>query len=117
MNKIITGTLLALSLSACVEAPKPLYYWGNYEQLVYDMYKNPGNATPEVQLQKLNQDIQIAQNKGLRVAPGIYAHIGMLYASMGDAGSAKAALEQEQQLYPESTQFVSGLIKRMDKRN
>ncbi len=115
MKKLITGLALSLCLTACVNTPPSAYYWGNYEQLVYDMYKNPGKATPAIQLQKLSNDIEIAQSKGKQVPPGVYAHIGMLYASIGDAGNAKAALEQELHLYPESAIFVDGLIQRMEK--
>jgi len=113
MKKIIALVALAM-LTGCETTPATTYYWGNYESLVYNMYKNPGEATADQQVEKLRKDIEAAASKGKPVPPGLFAHIGMLYASMGDAPQAKESLNQELALYPESAVFVDGLISRME---
>lgn len=112
--KILLGLSLALCLTGCANNDTT-YHWGNYEQVVYDMYKNPGEATADQQLVKLRQDIEIAASKGKPVPPGVFAHMGMLYASMGDSEQAKQSLNEELVRYPESAIFVDGLLTRLEK--
>lgn len=112
----VAGCLLALMfLSACVQQAKPLYYWGDYENLLYSMYTEPGSADPEMQIQKLTTDIQQAHAKDLPIAPGIHAHLGYMYVLQGNVDSAKAEFLKEKQLYPESAEFIDGMLKRMSK--
>ncbi len=112
--KTIAGLSLVLLLVGCANN-QTMYHWGNYEQLVYDMYKNPGEATPDQQLDTLRKDIEIAASKGKPVPPGVYAHMGMLYASIGDSEQAKQALNEELAHYPESAIFVDGMLNRLEK--
>ncbi|AQT61957.1 MULTISPECIES: DUF4810 domain-containing protein [Cellvibrio] len=112
--KIIVSLVLALCLTGCVNN-QTTYHWGNYEQVVYDMYKNPGEATADQQLTKLRQDVEIAASKGKPVPPGVFAHMGMLYASMGNSEQAKLSLNEELAHYPESAIFVDGLLTRLEK--
>lgn len=112
--KLLTGLLFALYLTGCT-SNQPLYHWGNYEQVVYNMYKNPEATTADQQLAKLREDVEIAASKGRPVPPGVFAHIGMLYASMGDSENAKQSLNEERIRYPESATFVDGLLTRMEK--
>ncbi len=104
--------LLCIFLVAGCATKKEIYYWGEYEQLIHDAYINPGSADPATQIEKLNADIQKSEAKGKRVAPGIYAHLGYLYALEGKDSQSKAAFMQEQTLYPESTVFIEGMLNR-----
>ena len=108
------GLVSLLVLSACATNNK-LYYWGDYEPIIYDMYANPGAADPQTQIEKLSSTIQQAQNQDKQIAPGIYAHLGMIYAQVGDMGLAKEALNEEKALYPESAAFIDGMFSRMEK--
>ncbi len=105
--------LAAGLLSGCVEPRPPLYRWGAYEGLIYDMYANPGTADPTTQIVKLTEDIQITQSKGQRVPPGVHAHLGYMYSLTGNAELARAELETERRLFPESATFVDGMLKRL----
>ena len=108
----LLGTLVGLALSGC-GAP-PLYYWGHYEELVYDMYAKPGKATPSVQVERLSHDVEYAAANGLRVAPGVHLHLGYMYFLEGNAAAARQELETEKQLFPEATVFVDRLLAKME---
>ena len=112
--KIIAAISLVLLLGGCANN-QTMYHWGNYENLVYEMYKNPGKATPDQQLNTLRKDIEIAASKGKAVPPGVYAHMGMLYASIGDSEQAKQSLNEELAHYPESAIFLDGMLNRLEK--
>lgn len=113
MTPFFKPALLAacLSLGAC-ETTSQLYYWGDYEQLLYDMYNKPGNAPPELQIDKLSADIERAHNSGQKIAPGVHAHLGMMYASVGNLAAAEAAFNNEKRLYPESATLLDGMLQR-----
>ena len=59
--------LAALLLSGCVTPEKPLYYWGDYQPVVYSHFR--GDA-PEAQRVKLEQTAHLAQSRGEAVPPG-----------------------------------------------
>ncbi len=100
-------------LSTGCSSGGPIYQWGSYEQLLYDMYENPGKAAPGRQIEALNRDIERATAKGKRIAPGVHGHLGYLYFAQGrvDAAAQEFALEKE--LFPESSHFVDGILERM----
>jgi hypothetical protein len=106
------GALVVLcALAGC--GARPLYHWGSYEALVYDMYANPGKADPTVQIERLSHDVSQATSEGLRVPPGVHLHLGYMYFLTGNLISARAELEVEHRLYPESAVFVERLLVQM----
>jgi hypothetical protein len=112
MNKWCALPLLCIFLMAGCATNKEIYYWGEYEPLIHDAYIKPGSADPATQIEKLNADIQKSESMGKRVAPGIYAHLGFLYAVEGKDSQSKTAFKQEQTLYPESNVFIEGMLNR-----
>lgn len=106
----IIGALALLMLTGC--ASQGTYYWGNYEQLIHDMYVEPGNADPVKQIDLLTTDIQKAQSKGKPTPPGVHAHLGYMYSLQGNTSQAKVAFLQEKALYPESATLIDGMMKR-----
>ena len=71
MNGTSRFTILAvlanlLLISGCVTQKPHLYRWGEYEQLVYEMYAEPGKAEPGTQVAKLSEDVGRTQAEGLR---------------------------------------------------
>lgn len=107
--KALTAVMIVTTLAGC-NANKEIYHWGNYQNSIYNMYVNPGDATPAVQIDQLSEDIQQAQNSGKRVPPGLYAHLGMMYAAEGMVMRAKEALLKEKQMYPESETLIDTLL-------
>ena len=110
---VLTVVLLA---AGCAESEAPLYRWGNYEDLIYTMYVNPGEAEPGVQIAKLSEDIQRANAEGKRVPPGVHAHLGYMYYTQGNQGAALQEFAIERELYPESAVFIDGMLSRMKNR-
>jgi len=104
--------LLLLGLSSC--ASQTIYYWGHYQELLYDQYSTPGKATPEVQVLKLEEDIEKARSKNKPLPPGFYAQLGYQYLQMGRTDDAKASFESEKQQFPESAVLMDRFLKKFD---
>ena len=107
----LIGSLAILFISGCQQKPD-MYHWGSYEQLIHDMYIEAGSAEPQTQILSLNTDIQYAAEHGLKTPPGVYAHLGFMYAANGEMQMAMASFEEEKKLFPESAKFIDGMIKR-----
>lgn len=108
--KYLAVTLGCAMLIGCAKQEQPdnsLYYWGNYSDVVYAYYNEPGDFGK--QEQDLNQIITEAKNKSKQVAPGIYGHLGLVLLKQGKTSEAKRALQEEQRLYPESATFMQYL--------
>ncbi|MCP4353079.1 MAG: DUF4810 domain-containing protein [Desulfobacterales bacterium] len=112
-NLVLFFTVVLLC-GGCVA--KTMYYWGEYEDIVYDMYMTPGKADPLTQIEKLTKDIQRAEKEKKPVPPGIYMHLGMIYAMEGNFALAKNAFEEEKRRYPESTVLINRLQSNMNIR-
>lgn len=115
MNVRYLKTFLAITviaiLSGCA-SKNTHYHWGEYENIVRDMYIEPGSEDPATQIEKLKTDIQQAENRGKPVPPGIYAHLGFMYALEGKVELSVAAFDQEKSLFPESKIFIDGMMAR-----
>ena len=111
-NTWLALALVSMVLTAGCATKQDIYYWGEYEQLIQNAYVKPGSADTGTQIEKLTADIQKAAATGKKVPPGIYAHLGFLYALEGKDSQSKAAFKQEQDLYPESRTLIEGMMKR-----
>ncbi|MES1941327.1 putative lipoprotein [Salinisphaera sp. T5B8] len=108
------AVLATLVLSGCVTQPEPLYRWGEYEQLIYTMYTQPGAAEPGLQVQKLQADIQRSEAEGKRVPPGVHAQLGYMQYMQGNEAAAVDQFAIERRLYPESSAFMTTFIERIE---
>jgi hypothetical protein len=104
------GILVILSLTGCAGAPKPLYYWGSYQNQLYGHLK--GDKSPEEQIAKLEADIEEARSNDLPLPPGFQAHLALLYGNTGNSQKMRTQLEAEKQHYPESSTFIDFLLKK-----
>ena len=108
--KLIAGTFVVL-MSGCV-SNNTQYHWGEYESLVYKGHVSPEEVPPIVQIDILEADIVKANAENKPVPPGVYAHLGLMYAAAGQKDLALTSLTKEKELFPESSAFIDGLIKR-----
>ena len=108
--------LLALVglLSGC--ATPTLYSWGHYEELVYTSYAAPGKVSPEMQVEKLEQDYQEARATNKRMHPGFHAHLGYLYFQLGKVDQALQEFVTEKAEFPESAVFMDRLISNLKRQ-
>jgi hypothetical protein len=108
---VLAILLAATFLGGC--ASPGLYQWGNYDQLLYQSYKNPETVIAfrkglEVQVTQLEATKQ-------KVPPGVYAEIGTLYFQSGDRISAVNYYKKERDAWPESKGLMDALISNADK--
>lgn len=111
MRIFIVLVVSSVFLGGCATKDTSLYYWGSYEEMIQEMYVEPGNAPAALQIEKLEEDIQKSDALGKKNPPGFYAHLGMMYAAEGKESLAHLALLKEIELYPEATTFIETLLK------
>lgn len=103
--------LVALAGSAACGHERPtLYAWGGYEKTLASEGRDPGQ-----ELELLSQKVGETEAKGLRVPPGVHAHLGYLLAVAGDTRGAKSEFLREAASFPESAAFMSWLGSRLDR--
>ena len=106
--KLTCLALFALLFAGCnqPDTPRSLYYWdGTYNNALYT-YLNEGGDVNE-QISHLENLIQTSIQKGYKVAPGVYAHLGLLYLNNGNLGAANANFDKEVENFPESREFIN----------
>ena len=106
--KLTCLALFALLLAGCnqPDTPRSLYYWdGTYNNALYT-YLNEGSDVNE-QISHLENLVQTSIQKGYKVAPGLYAHLGLLYLNNGNLGVANVNFDKEVQNFPESREFIN----------
>ncbi len=109
--KIIILLTLFTALGSCVSSTK--YYWGEYENILYTQSKDPGKSTPEIQIEKMQADIQKAASKNQPLPPGFYAHLGSQYLEIGKAQEARQYFTAEKRAFPESTMLMDRFLKKI----
>lgn len=109
----MAGMVGALLCAGCA-SQRPLYYWGNYQPLIYKMYVEPGEAPPERQVEIMEADIEQARAQDLALPPGFQAHLGFLYYQLGKYDMAKQSFETEKVNFPESAVLMNRFIQRLE---
>lgn len=95
-------------LAAC-KSTEPTYYYGAYPEAIYSYFKADTTSLSQ-QITILEQIIEQARGKGKPVAPGVHAHLGMLYFESGNAQQGTTHFEQEKALFPESATYLDFLM-------
>lgn len=105
----LPATAAAMLLAGCA-APTtpPLYQWNGYQPQVYEYFK--GQSSPQQQIDALEKALQEIRAKGNKPPPGFHAHLGMLYASVGNGQQATQSFEAEKALFPESASYMDFLM-------
>ncbi|MFZ9596042.1 MAG: DUF4810 domain-containing protein [Bdellovibrionia bacterium] len=103
--------LVACFGSAC--ASPTLYYWGQYEEVLYRSYLKPGEWPPLAQIQILEKDEQKASAQGRALPPGFYAHLGFLYFETGQFDQARRSFEREKQRFPGSAPLMDRFLRKL----
>lgn len=111
VRPLITAALTTSCLLTvgCANRPKPLYEWGSYQSQVYAHFKATSTG-PEDQILALERDLESIRSNGNTPPPGYYAHMGMLYASLGQDDKAVRAFGDERALFPESAKYLDFLM-------
>lgn len=113
---VFVGTLTTLALIAgCATQPKTLYYWGSYQEEVYDYLQKPGGGDIPKQIQALKEGMEKARASNQALPPGYHAQLGMLYYADGQVDQAVEQLTLEKREFPESATYIDGLLSRFKK--
>ena len=115
LRTFLTGLAVCALLYGCGGGSKNLYYWGHYEDSIFDMYIEPGKTSVGDEILRLEEQIEKSGGSGRAVPPGLHAHLGYLYVTEGDYGTAMIHFQTEKARFPESTHFIDGMIERMKK--
>lgn len=108
---IIMATVFSLALlSGCASQSKALYYWGNYQDTVYEYLNEPGGGDTAKQIESLEAGVQKAASLDRALPPGYHAQLGLLYYTQGNVDRAIEQLTLEKTRYPESATFIDGLL-------
>ena len=99
-TRLLLGvSMAAVLLVGCVTPQPPLYRWGNYEDIIYAGYKNPGSSDPVTDAELLAEDMARTEAEGKQVPPGVRVHLGYLYFEQGRTDEARALFEMEKQVF------------------
>jgi len=112
MFRFFLTVVFISTLTACA-SPK-LYSWGNYEQGLYDSYKDP-NQTEALRI-SLEEQVVAVEASGQKMAPGLYAELGTLYLQVGSTDKAKIYYTKEKDTWPESATLMTALISNLDRQ-
>lgn len=109
MRSIFVCLLLTLFVGC---APKTMYSWGNYDNALYDYYKNPTEL--EEFRMDLDKIISRAEIRG-NVPPGLYAEYGYVLFEQKNYRQAIMFFEKEKTLWPESVVIIDKMIENANK--
>lgn len=106
--------MMALCFIICIGgcAPPTLYYWGNYENYLYEINMN---SDPEGAFNILAEAVSNVENKqGIKLAPGLYAEYGFMLYQKGRIDEAAQYFKKESEAFPESSPLMEKLIARIE---
>lgn len=110
MKLIILFGAVIFSLTGCgATQPPPLYYYGEYPEAVYQFFKSDETSTSE-QIDQMKLVIAKSNDNEQSIAPGVHAHLGMLYFENGDPAEGEYHFMLEKSLFPESSHFIDFLL-------
>ena len=108
--KAFAVTVFVSAILTGCKTTEPLYYHGEYQQMVYSHFKGDETSASE-QIGILETIIENAAANGKAIAPGVHAHLGMLYFETGSSDQGTTHFEQEKALFPESAAYLNFLMK------
>ena len=109
----VIGLLGVFALQACTQ---PIYYWGSYEENLYQRATDTSEEAQTEAFKMLEKTIKEAEEQELRIAPGVYGDYGYLLFKQGRTEKAIANFHKEAALYPESKYFIESIISRIQNK-
>ena len=102
-------TLLSVLLLLVGCSSNQQYYWDEYEAVIYQYHQNDVVGY-DSQASNMEKILEKARSKNKPVPPGFHAHLGLLYANLGQVDKAIAQFDIEKTLFVESVTFMDFLI-------
>ena len=116
MKRICTTFLIVIMAAAfagCAPQKASMYYFGKTDATLYANKKEPTEENFRKLQQSLQEVVTKSQERGLKVPPGIHAHLGYLYLLENKTDLATASFNEEKRLYPEATVFMERMIEKI----
>jgi hypothetical protein len=110
--RLAAALIIGSALAGCSRTPPRIYYWEGFQGQLYEYFR-ADKSNSEEQLRVLGAQLEKARARGAVLPPGFRAHLAMLYLRLGRDGEAKQELEAEKANFPESSQYMDFLLKRM----
>jgi len=98
--------LILVFLSGCATISPSNLYWGNYSHTLYQVKKEPSEATNAAHEEELQSIVEKSNELNLKVPPGIYAELGLYAMERGDQNAAQTYFGLEQDTYPEGAALM-----------
>lgn len=117
MNKLQYFLILSAFLmvcTGCAPKPTPTYYFGKSAAALYASKKEPTEENYLKLKQSLEEVIEQSGKSGIKVPPGVYAHLGYLNLLQNKSNQASQYFIYEKQLYPEATVFMNKMINKVE---
>jgi hypothetical protein len=108
----LAAAAFALWLAGCAQTSAPLYMWETYPRQQYAYLLHEG-MSPDQQINEIEAHAEKARAANAQLPPGLRAHLGMLYLSVGNPGRAMELWNAEKAAFPESTPYMDQLLKRL----
>ena len=109
--RLVMALSCAVVLSAC--ATQRQYQWGDYEQSLYEGYKD--SSKMEALMQSLEANIGQLEKSNQKIPPGLYAELGTIYLQAGSQDQAIAMYGRDRDLWPESKGLMNALIQNLER--
>ncbi|MBL8350297.1 MAG: DUF4810 domain-containing protein [Burkholderiaceae bacterium] len=110
--RVVAVALLVAGLAGCAQTSQPLYLWEGFPRQQYAYLLREG-ISPEQQIQEIEAHAGKARAANAQLPPGLRAHLGLLYLSVGNPGRAMELWNAEQTAFPESAVYMGQLLKRL----
>ena len=111
------GTCMAVAAAALTAAgcaPATMYHWYGYDDALYRHYRNPQDR--EAFVEALRTTVRDADERGLRVPPGLSAELGYALYEEGRTQDAIPWFDRERQQWPESRVLMEKMIRNAELR-
>jgi hypothetical protein len=108
--------VFALWLAGCAQTSAPLYMWETFPRQQYAYLLREG-ISPDQQIKEIEAHAEKARAANAQLPPGLRAHLGMLYLSVGNPGRAMELWNAEKIAFPEATPYMDQLLKRLGAPN
>lgn len=105
----VAALAVALVQGCSSNQAQPLYQWEGYQPQVYTYLKGEGSF--EEQIAALEKGLQVIRARGNTPPPGYHAHLGLLYAQIGQGDQVVQQFRSEEALFPESKTYMAFLLK------
>lgn len=108
INTFIISISVVLFTGCGSTAKQNIYHWDRaYIDSVYESINEEGDIN--TQISNLEKIIQDSYTNKKKIAPGLYAQLGLLYSKIGNNSKSMMNLDKEIEMFPESKQYITFL--------